>query len=104
MSAKMRFSMEAILCDQVENKRITRRKRLHESCDNVACVSNTNKCNESNSELLRASASPDRPESSSLNSTNNKVTFVQGSTSRSSYLSNSNFFPEEHVSNETMYT
>ncbi|VDK84876.1 unnamed protein product [Onchocerca ochengi] len=96
MSAKMRFSMEAILCDQVENKRTTRRKRLHESCENDACVSNTNKCTESNNELLRASASPDRPESSSLNSTNNIITSVQGSTSRSSYLIDNNFFPEEH--------
>lgn len=55
MSAKMRFSMESILCGQVDNNGATGRKRPHESCDKDACVDNTNKCKESSSEVLRVS-------------------------------------------------
>ncbi|CAG9538837.1 unnamed protein product [Cercopithifilaria johnstoni] len=102
MSAKMRFSMESILCGQIDNNGATGRKRPHENCNKDACVSSTNKCKELNSEILRASESPDRPESSSLNNSNNNVTTpVQGSSSRSSsHLIDSSFFPEEHMSNK----
>ncbi|KAL3994418.1 Fork head domain family protein [Acanthocheilonema viteae] len=94
----MRFSMESILCGQMDNNGATGRKRPHESCSNDACVGSTNKCKESNSEVLRASASPDRPESSSLNSSTNNVTPVHSS---SSHLIDNSFFPEEHISNKT---
>ncbi|KAM3719439.1 Forkhead box protein [Dirofilaria immitis] len=100
MSAKMRFSMEAILCGQVENDDTIRRKSPNESCNSNACVSNTNKCKQSNSKVLRASESPDRPESSSLNNTSNNETPVQGSKSQSSHLIDNNFFLEKHISNK----
>ncbi|MCP9261672.1 Fork head domain-containing protein FD3 [Dirofilaria immitis] len=96
----MRFSMEAILCGQVENDDTIRRKSPNESCNSNACVSNTNKCKQSNSKVLRASESPDRPESSSLNNTSNNETPVQGSKSQSSHLIDNNFFLEKHISNK----
>ncbi|KAK6103703.1 Fork head domain family protein [Brugia pahangi] len=99
MSANMRFSMESILCGQIKNNSARGRKRSHESCNKDA-YGNRNKCKESSSEVLRASTSPDRPESSSLNSTNNNVTSVQGSSSGSSHLTDYSFFADEHVSNK----
>uniref|UniRef100_A8Q3U5 Uncharacterized protein n=1 Tax=Brugia malayi TaxID=6279 RepID=A8Q3U5_BRUMA len=92
----MRFSMESILCGQIKNNSAKGRKRSHESCNKDA-FGNRNKCKESSSEVLRASTSPDRPESSSLNSTNNIVTSVQGSSSGSSHLTDYSFFADEHL-------
>lgn len=51
----MRFSMESILCGQVDNSGTTGRKRPHESCNKDACVGTTNKCKESSNEVLRVS-------------------------------------------------
>lgn len=53
MSAKMRFSMESILCGQVDNGGVTGRKRPHESCNKGEYVGSINKCKESKSEVLR---------------------------------------------------
>ncbi|VIO93745.1 Uncharacterized protein BM_BM2822 [Brugia malayi] len=98
----MRFSMESILCGQIKNNSAKGRKRSHESCNKDA-FGNRNKCKESSSEVLRASTSPDRPESSSLNSTNNIVTSVQGSSSGSSHLTDYSFFADEHT-HQTSYS
>ncbi|EFO27937.2 winged helix transcription factor [Loa loa] len=100
MSGKMRFSMESILCGQMDNNGAKGRKRPHESCNKDTCVGKTNKCKESNSEVLRASASPDRPESSSLNSTENNITHAQSSSLQSSHLADNSFYPDEDISNK----
>uniref|UniRef100_A0A0R3RJ71 Fork-head domain-containing protein n=1 Tax=Elaeophora elaphi TaxID=1147741 RepID=A0A0R3RJ71_9BILA len=103
MSAKMRFSMESILCGQVDNNGSTGRKRPRENSNRDACVlvSSKDKCSESSNDVLRASASPDRPESSSLNSsTSNATPTVQGSSSRSSHFIDNNLSSEEHISNK----
>lgn len=67
----MRFSMEAILCGQLGETRrdndVRRRKRSHECDIDVSDRNSTCKYKQRNNEILRASASPDRPESSSLN-------------------------------------
>ncbi|VDK69162.1 unnamed protein product [Litomosoides sigmodontis] len=97
----MRFSMESILCGQIDNGGATGRKRPHESCNKGEYVGSINKCKESKSEVLRSSASPDRPESSSLNSSNNNATPVQCSGSRPAHLIDGNFLSEEHISNKT---
>uniref|UniRef100_A0A915PW41 Fork-head domain-containing protein n=1 Tax=Setaria digitata TaxID=48799 RepID=A0A915PW41_9BILA len=91
----MRFSMEAILCGQADNSGAKRRKRPHDKHDSDACKAN--KCSKSSGEMLRASASPDRPESSSLNSTNNYIISAQGSSSQSSHSTDNSFFLEKHM-------
>ncbi|VDN03872.1 unnamed protein product [Thelazia callipaeda] len=102
MSAKMRFSMEAILCNHLEdNEESKRRKRPHEN--------DSKRCKELNDTNLRVSkklfhtkfqvsTSPDPPESSSLNASRNKVMLLQSSTTQQLHLVENNFYSEEHIS------